>query len=72
MTIKFFGLFFMQKCGLSPVTVSILSSVSPIFVSVGSITAQSVSRWSVVSPPCSQPSTFIANDYAVAPGRFGH
>lgn len=50
MTIKFFGLFFMQKCGLSPVTVSILSAVSPIFVSAGSIAAQSASHW------CSLPS----------------
>ncbi|CAL8471361.1 g10903 [Coccomyxa elongata] len=45
MTIKFFALFFMQKCGLSPVTVSILSAVSPIFVSAGSLAAQSVSQW---------------------------
>ena len=33
MTIKFFGLFFYERCGLSPVAVSLLATVAPFLVS---------------------------------------
>ena len=35
MTIKFFGLFFYERCGLSPVAVSSLATVAPFLVSGG-------------------------------------
>jgi hypothetical protein len=45
MTIKFFGLFFLESCGLSPVAVSALATVSPFCVSSGSFLAQAASKW---------------------------
>ena len=45
MTIKFFGLFFLEECGLSPVAVSLLATTSPFCVSSGSFLAQAASKW---------------------------
>ena len=45
MTIKFFGLFFLESCRLSPVAVSLLATVAPFCVSSGSFLAQAASRW---------------------------
>ena len=56
MTLKFFGLFFFEQCGLSPVVVSLLATVSPFCVSSGSFCAQAASKWCVLpflSPVCS-------------------
>ncbi len=47
MTIKFFGLFFYERCGLSPVAVSLLATVAPFLVSGASFTAQWLSKWCV-------------------------
>ena len=45
MTIKFFGLFFYERCGLSPVAVSLLATVAPFLVSGASFAAQWGSKW---------------------------
>ena len=45
MTIKFFGLFFYERCGLSPVAVSSLATVAPFLVSGASFAAQWLSKW---------------------------
>ena len=50
MTIKFFGLFFLEQCGLSPVAVSLLATVSPFCVSSGSFCAQAASKWCAFAP----------------------
>ena len=47
MTIKFFGLFFYERCGLSPVAVSLLATVAPFLVSGASFAAQWGSKWCV-------------------------
>ena len=45
MTIKFFVLFFYERCGLSPVAVSLLATVAPFLVSGASFAAQWGSKW---------------------------
>ncbi|KAK9820228.1 hypothetical protein WJX72_007681 [[Myrmecia] bisecta] len=44
MTIKFFSLFFIQKCSLGPVQVSLLSVVGPVGISLLSLLCQKVSK----------------------------
>ena len=44
MTIRFFALFFMQQCGVSPMGVSLLGALSPLLLSVASVLAQRASR----------------------------
>ena len=44
MTIKFFPLFFMQRVDLSPVYVSLLSTLGPIAVALASVVAQRASK----------------------------
>lgn len=50
MTIKFFGLFFYERCGLSPVAVSLLATVAPFLVSGASFAAQWGSKWCLHYP----------------------
>ena len=44
MTLKFFSLFFMQICGLSPAAVSAVGAVAPLGIAAASLAAQRASR----------------------------
>ena len=44
MTLKFFSLFFYEKCGMGPVYISALSVASPLIISLMSQWAKMVSR----------------------------
>lgn len=44
MTLKFFALFFMQACQVSPMVVSLLGALSPLGISAASMLSQRVSR----------------------------
>ena len=43
MTLKFFPMFFMQKAGLAPVSISVLGVVSPVGVALTSLACQRLS-----------------------------
>lgn len=44
MTLKFFSLFFLQACGLSPVAVSLVGTAAPLGVAAASMLAGAVAR----------------------------
>jgi hypothetical protein len=44
MSVKFFALFFLQRCAMSPVYTSALAAVSPVVVSAASMVAERVSK----------------------------
>ena len=44
MTIKFFALFFIQKCSMQPVYVSLLAVLTPLGVSTAALFGQALSK----------------------------
>lgn len=44
MTLKFFSMFFMQVCGVSPSTLSLLGALSPLGISLASLASQRTSQ----------------------------
>ena len=44
MTIKFFALFFIQKCNMQPVYVSLLAVFTPLGVSIAALIGQPLSK----------------------------
>ena len=63
MTIKFFGLFFYERCGLSPVAVSLLATVAPFLVSGASFAAQWGSKWCAIPLDTANQSIALAFDH---------